>query len=330
MNSKIPFVWTEVGRKPGKYVLNSIAIHKEQFPNNPRFLIMSKGYYRKKIDDYCTIIFEEDLIQSGNSQEFNRLKTNWSYKQMSYWTNTTKRFFIIENFMKNFSYEKIIHLESDCILLNIAYIEDLFTYSDWGIKYAKQDDYLGCASIFLVNKLICLQNFNSYIVDNWEKRDITDMVLLKSYLNENSDASYLSSGTKIDSKIVYDAGTIGRYYLGGESRNNRFPVSTRGLLPRTTGFFDPSPFGAIKSGSKIFLVNIENPHTKLELGCLHVHSKRIPKSYNKMIQRLVKDSNSKRGILWKFGMPDMTVVAERLVSKIYKILHINNKELRLR
>ena len=331
MSNEIPFVWTEIGRKPGKYALNSIAIHKELFPNNPRYLVVNKEYARKQLDNLCNLIFEEDMQESENTQKFNQLNKNWNYKHVSYWQSTTKRFFIIENMMKKNNFEKIIHLESDCVLLSIEHIKELFNKNDWGIKYTKQDDHSACASVFLVNNLKSLEDFNSFVIDNWERQDITDMVLLYKYIMENNSASYLSSGSLIDTKIVYDAGTIGRYYLGGEARNNRIPLSTRGLLPKSTGFFDPSPFKVVKTGNKVLLANIKNPDTKLELGCLHVHSKRIPRSYQKLIQRLIGEGNSKRGFFWRLGRPDFTVTAERVATKIHKLLFFTkSKDVRFR
>jgi hypothetical protein len=326
MNNEIPFIWTEIGRKPGKYVLNSIAIHKELFPNSPRYLVISKEFAQTKLNNLCTTIFEEDLKQTENTQKFNQLNKSWNYQHVSYWQNTTRRFFIIENIMKKYNFKRIIHLESDCILLNYEHIRNLFNNNNWGIKYTKQDDYSGCASVFLVNNLKSLEDFNSFVIDNWERQDITDMVLLHKYIKENRSASYLSSGSSIDTKIVYDAGTIGRYYLGGEGRNNRFPFSTRGLLPKITGFFDPSPFKVIKTENKILLANIKNPEMKLELGCLHVHSKRIPRNYRNLIKRLIRESDANRGFFWRLGMPDLTVVAERLATKTQNALFFGKKK----
>ena len=326
MSNQIPLIWTEIGRKPGKYVLNSLAIHKELFPDSPRFLVISKEFAQKKLNNLCTVIFEEDIKENDNSRKFDQLNKTWSHKQVAYWQNTTRRFFVIENFMKMNNYKGIIHLESDCVLLRIEHVKELFDKNDWGLKYTKQDNRSGCASIFLVNSLKSLEKFNSFIINNWEKQDITDMVLLHNYIKEIDTASYLSSGSVIDSKIVYDAGTIGRYYLGGEGRNNRLPLSTRGLLPESTEFFDPSPFKVVKSGNKILLANIKNPDIKLDLGCLHVHSKRIPKSYKKLIQRLIKESGSKRGFFWRLGRPDLTVIAERFMTKVHKMMFFSKSE----
>ena len=64
MNNHPPFVWVEIGRRPGKYALNAISINKELFPDQERFLIVSKQYESKLPKNLCTIILEEELNKS--------------------------------------------------------------------------------------------------------------------------------------------------------------------------------------------------------------------------------------------------------------------------
>jgi hypothetical protein len=66
MSNLPPFIWVEIGRRPGKYALNAISINKELFPEQERFLIISKQYENKLPKDLCTIIFEEELKKSTN------------------------------------------------------------------------------------------------------------------------------------------------------------------------------------------------------------------------------------------------------------------------
>jgi hypothetical protein len=331
MNNLPPFVWVEIGRRPGKYALNAISINKELFPDQERFLIVSKQYQNKLPKELCTMIFEEELKKCSNYADFNALEKQWSYSHNSYWQNTTKRFFVIENFMFKFGYEKIIHLESDCLLLTMDYLRELFSEDGWGIKYTKQANGTGCASILVVNKAQAIQEFNSYVLKNWQQQDIVDMTLLGNYALDKKDANYLPSGDKVHSKIVFDAGTIGRYFLGGEARNNRIPVSSRGRITSEKGAFCPSKFkvGKIKDG--LFLIDIKDENNNLQLGCIHVHSKRIPKRNQKLINRLIRESNSNRGWFWRLGRLDFTVVCERILSKLSKVIPwMSDSDFRLR
>jgi len=326
MSNEVPLIWTEVGRKPGKYVLNAIAIHKELFPNNPRFLIVSKEYAKKYSSSFLTLLTEEDFKINENTRKFNSLNKAWSYQHVTYWINTTKRFFIVEDFMSHFQFEKGIHLESDCVLFNIDYINNLFMDDNWGIKYTKHDNFSGCASTFIINNIHNLQNFNSFIIDNWERKNITDMVLLHEYSLLNKESNYLPSNNFNNSKVIYDSVSIGRYFLGRDARNSRLPFSTRGTFDVSPGAFSPSLFKVVENENKILLASIENPDTKLDLGSIHVHSKRIPRNYRNLIKRLIKESDANRGFFWRLGMPDLTVVAERLVTKTQNALFFGKKK----
>jgi len=331
MSNLPPFVWVEIGRRPGRYALNAISINKELFPDQERFLIVSKQYESKLPKDLCTIILEEELNKSSNYVSFNALEKKWSYSHNSYWQNTTRRFFVIEDFMLEFRYEKIIHLESDCLLLTIDYLKKLFLEDQWGIKYTKQADGSGCASILVVNNLKSLQKFNSYVLKNWHQKDITDMMLLCDYALEIQADSYLPSGGELSSKVVFDAVTIGRYFLGTDARNNRYPFSIRGLTERSPGSFNPALYNATLLNNNVFLTKQMGNNQLLRLDCIHVHSKRIPKRSQNLINRIIRESNSNRGWFWRLGRLDFTVVLERILSKFSRLIPwITNSDVRLR
>ena len=330
MSGQIPLVWTEIGRMPGAYVMNAITIHRELFPDIPRYLVVSEEFAAKVSNDLCTVVTEEDLLGSENAKKFEVLGKNWSYKDISYWQNTTRRFFILENFMNSLNFEKIIHLESDCILLEANYIFKLFIQDSWGLKYTMQDDLIACASIFLVNQKSSLSSFNEFILQKWLTKDITDMKLLHDFILNNSQATYLPSGSDNIEEIVFDAGTIGRYFLGGDSRNNLIPFSTRGLLPSGSGFFDPTPYRIKINQKKVILESIDDSSKALLLGCVHVHSKKIPRSSRKFFKMLVRESGGSRGKLWQIGRLDFTVLAERVVSKLFRVINSKSPDKRYR
>ena len=315
-NKNIPFVWTEIGRNPGKYVFNAINVNSQLFPDQPRYLILSKDFSEGIKGLNCEVIYEELLGDTKNSKQFWKTPKNWSWSQNNYWTNTTRRFFILEQFLEKYKLEKLIHMESDTILLNKKYIDELYEIPNWGIKYTKQDATTGCASVFLVNSLASLKDFNSFVLENWADPTETDMSLLSKYQNLKSHDSFLPSGDLNIFDTVFDAGTIGRYFLGGDARNNRFPFSTRGLLPNTREFFDPSRYVIESDGDLIKLV--DKNLKSLNLACVHIHSKRIPKNLNKLVKSLIKESNVKRTRFWKLGVLDLGVINERTKSFIQR------------
>jgi hypothetical protein len=328
-DSAVPFVWTEIGRKPGKYVINAIKINAELFPNSSRYLVLTKEFGQGVEIEQCQVVYEEDLLQTENSKAFKEQPKEWKWSQPNYWTNTTKRFFVLEQFMITYSYKKLIHLESDTILLEDTFVSNLFKQENWGVKFTKQDSNRGCASIFLINSLGRLQKFNEFVVSNWSNSEETDMTLLSKFQKSIDIDSYLPSGDLVESNTVFDAGTVGKYFLGGDARNHRIPLSRRGLNLSGKEFFDPAEFRITTVGSSVFLENFSGE--RLLLSCIHIHSKRIPKKLNSLLKNLVKESNSKRGFIWRAGYLDIEVLKERVESSFRRrILRDNISDPRYR
>lgn len=316
-NSNIPLVFVETGRRPSKYLINNIHIIKERFPGRKIILIVNKKYINMIMIEGIEKVAEEEIVNNSNLSNFESIQKNWSGLQKNYWTNTTKRFFILGKFMDQHQFKQLVHLESDCILLNDKWLNEEFQKSNWGIKYTKQHEIFGCASILIINKLEIFNKFLTFIIDNWSRGEITDMNLLGEFIDKEPQASFLSSGNLIESSSthIYDAGSIGQFFLGGEARNQRLPFSSRGhrdASPGSLALINPK----VKLNRFGVLVYTDKDLPELELMTLHIHSKKIPRSYKRFEKKILRDSRNKRGAFWQLGAFDQLVFLERLVSFI--------------
>jgi hypothetical protein len=247
--------------------------------------------------------------------KFESVKKEWSGLQKNYWTNTTKRFFILGMYMEENHIEQVVHLESDCILLNEKWIDEEFAEPNWGLKYPKQHHRYGCASILIVNRLEIFNNFLQFIIENWSRGETTDMNLLGEFTESELLASFLPSGDLIDgsSTHIYDGVSIGQYFLGTDARNQRLPCSTRGHRDSNPGAIAlNNPRIQLNSLGVFVYKDIDSP--ELELVNIHMHSKRIPKSYKTLKKIILRDSRGRINSLWRLGTFDKIVFAERLVS----------------
>jgi hypothetical protein len=308
-----PLVWVELGRKPAKYLINNIKIHGELFPNTKKFLVMNRQYFDSVKYLNIEIIFIEDLPSKIEIDNFQNQNKSWNGLQRDYWTNTTARFFALNSFMKDKSVDKLVHLESDCVLLSSSAINQLFVTGDWGMQVAKQFRAYGCASVLLVNQRSELQKFLDFTRANWATDGYTDMNALGDFVGESDQSRFLYSGNPFEAKHkeIFDGVTIGRYFLGGDARNARWPFSARGIVDPAEEAFDPSQFVISRNGDQIYL----NRNSEvLHLQNIHIHSKRIPNSLNKLLKIIEFDGARKQGRVWKFGHLDFTVFFERLTS----------------
>jgi hypothetical protein len=318
-----PILWVELDRKPSKYLINSINLHNERFPEIEKYLILNRRYEYIVKNLKVRTIFIEDLKSYKDISAFQAENKNSNGLQKTYWTNTTARFFAINAFMKDLNINNLIHLESDCILLSLNAIEKFFNSSDWGLKYAKQHINYGCASILLVSEQSELQSFLEFTSRNWHRDNFTDMNALGEFVNQSNLSNFLYSGSPFDeiNKDIFDGVTIGRYFIGGDARNSRWPFSTRGIVGTLNEEFNPSNFTLSVRNDLVYLAN-EN--IELELQNIHIHSKRIPKNWSKLMKIIQKDGIRPRSDFWRFGHFDSIVFKERFVSFLQRRL-LRNK-----
>lgn len=332
VNSGVPIVFVEIGRKPSKYLCNNLSLMRERFPNRKTVLILSKKYQNEVNIPGVEKFLEEDIPKSSMLLKFEAVEKEWLGLQKNYWTNTTKRFFFLGMYMEENRIEQVVHLESDCILLNEKWIDEEFDEPNWGLKYPKQHHRYGCASVVIVNKLEIFNSFLQFIIENWSRGEITDMNLLGEFTEIEMQAYFLPSGDLIDgsSTHIYDGVSIGQYFLGRDARNQRLPFSARGRRDSNLGAIALNN-PRIQLNSLGILVYKDVDSTELELVNIHMHSKRIPKSYGVLEKMILKDSSGRINPIWHLGAFDNLVFAERLVSFLVRnILRKKLFEFRLR
>ena len=332
LNPSVPLVFVETGRRPSRYLVNNLQIARNRFPNRKIVLILSKEYLHEIDILGIEKIAEEEIIKNSMLLKFESIQKNWSGLQKNYWTNTTKRFFILGMYMDQHHLDQAVHLESDCILLSDKWLDEEFQKPNWGIKYPKQHDSYGCASIFIVNNSGTFNKFLDFILQNWSRGEITDMNLLGEFVEIEKDASFLPSSNLIDSSSthIYDGVSIGYFFLGTDARNQRLPFSSRGRRDLNVGALALSK-PEIQLTDQGVLVYKDIGLPELELVNIHMHSKRIPKSYKALERMILRDSRGRVNPLWRLGAFDKLVFAERLASFLNRrILRKKHFEFRLR
>ena len=332
LNPSAPLIFIETGRRPSRYLANNLHIVRNRFPNRKIVLILSKEYLREIDISGIEKVAEEEIIKNSMLLKFESIQKNWSGLQKNYWTNTTKRFFILGMYMDQHHLDQAVHLESDCILFSDKWLDEEFQKPDWGIRYPKQHDSYGCASIFIVNKLVTFNKFLDFILQNWSREEITDMNLLGEFIEIEKDASFLPSSSLIDSSSthIYDGVSIGYFFLGTDARNQRLPFSSRGRRDLNVGALAlTKPEIQLTDQGVLVYKDIGLP--ELELVNIHMHSKRIPKSYKALERMILRDSRGRVNPLWRLGAFDKLVFAERLASFLNRrILRKKHFEFRLR
>lgn len=324
----LPIIWIEWGRRIPKYLRNNIALHNEMFPNLSQYLLSDFGievFNSKRLVSQFRL---EEIPKSKFLQRFDEISRDRSsiYSQKNFWIGTTRRFFLLHDFMEHSGLSAAMHVESDNILIDFKLLQDRVHKGSWSLAYPMQSDSLGCGSIFIVRNLDELRKFLEFILSNWANPLSNDMILLGSFANMSKFVEVLPSWPT--GEIAFDPGAYGKYFLGSDARNFRIPTRCRGIVSADpTSLLNQMPKTSVDIDCDKPLQVVLNGKTKLMN--LHVHSKVIPKNLSGLNRFIRRGISTKRGFFWQKGSLDMLVTLERILTRIFRFLR-SNREIRFR
>jgi len=324
---KLEIIWVEIGRNLPKHLVNNVFLHKELYPSIPQVLI-TDSKNAQIVEKACNVVHISQL--RGLAEEIERLKSdvNRTSKQVDFWVNTTSRFLAINFFLDKREDFYAIHLESDCVLLSIEGLKQRFKEPWWGMAYPLQAKGIGCASIMLLKKVDTLSRFAKEIRKDWNLLDQDDMKILGDFSHDNE---VMLLPTSLSENEFYDAQTIGRYFLGTDARNMRWPFSARGIVDGREGAVNPNniEFRYLEEDGFPRIKLLKGDSESI-LANIHIHSKRVPRTKSTLKKLLAFEAGRHEGIWWRIGRFDSQVFLERLISWIHRKLLRRETEFRLR
>lgn len=317
-NNDLPLVWIEWGRKIPRYLVNNINLHINMFPEQQQFLLSDFQTTRIEHTGVISQFSLDKIPHSDFLMRFDEISSSKisKYSQKNFWIGTTRRFFLLHDFMQHFRLTKAIHVESDNVILDLQEVRKYCQQGVWSLAYPMQSKSLGCGSIFIVQNIDGLREFLGFILDNWADPMSNDMTLLGSFSDRREVVEILPSWPTGD--ITFDPGAYGKFFLGSDARNFRFPTRRRGVISEdSTSLLNQMPRTIVSLEKGMPSRIVLNGRTKL-LN-LHVHSKVIPNQIEGLNRMLRKSISTKRSFLWRKGRLDTLVISERVLTRFVRI-----------
>jgi hypothetical protein len=321
-NESFNVAWVEVGRPIGKYARNNMRIMGKMFPNLKQYLISDSTMAINS----ATVIDTRYVPHSNRTKEFLAKEKTWPHRQQYFWLGTTSRFFHLYDAMKFYGLENVLHLETDSVLLDETPIRGFFQVeNDYDLAYPLQASGIGCASILLVKNHEGLSKFLDFVLANWTRNGVDDMSLLGEFSMRKEVRVLPTWPDKTEGDYFYDAQSVGKYYLGTDARNCRLPFSKRGIIDQRQGAIFPM----LLNSENIWRIrhNYSQPSIQLKNGShfyslvnIHIHSKHIPKHPRALTFFLNLGFGPRIPLVWRIGLFDRNVFAERLMSFISRRL----------
>ena len=317
---KLKLLWIEWGRPLPKYLKNNVFLHRRLFPEIPQVLISDQKNVSSKLKSNASNYRISEIPKSPLTLKFDELtaKIDIPYGQRNFWVGTIRRFFLIYDFMSWQNLSKVLHLESDNVLLDANLLEKTLASINGGLAYPRQSKSEGCASIFYVSDINMLREFLEFICIEWSKGFITDMQLLGKFMKVNTGASELNSLPR--GPFIFDPGSYGKYFIGSDARNFRIPLRRRAVVTEDkTSLLEQMKRIQIVADRSGRLVKVYvNDNSKL-LN-VHIHSKQIPKKPHQFETLVRKSMGRRKTWLWHQGTIDWLVVTERFLSKLSRLV----------
>ena len=308
-------MWVEVGRPIPRYAKNNFKLTSKLYSNITQYLVSDS----RASSDNQIVIDISKMERSEETRQFEEMKKVWPHKQEYFWHGTTARFFYLYDAMRTNQLKNVIHLETDCILLQPDAVSKLISDARVDLAFPLQANGIGCASILYIRNPEILQRFLHHILNNWNRDNVDDMVLLGEFSRETGVRVLPTQIENLDSSsgFIFDAQSIGKYFIGTDARNCRVPFSFRGELD----FREGSIANLLKQGSLRFkstlgkeLIEIWVKDSRIKLANIHIHSKAITPYVFLMSMKLRIGFGIKTPIIWKLGHFDKYVFLERSVS----------------
>lgn len=267
--------------------------------NNKNIILVSTGVFQDyilqninqllKLEFNIYVIVDRifiDNLKGHNSSikiiDADSLNTNFDSKSLlnkefrnGFWNNTSKRLFLVYEYMKLTNLEDVIHLENDVLL-----------YSNMKYKFEEKIYITMDSKKRCIPGIIYIPKYNLFtkLIQNYDFTN-NDMINLALFYNNNKEivktfpiiddsignCMYNENFQEFDS--IFDGAAIGQYLGGVDPRN--IPGDSTGFINETCEIkYDKYKFKWIKKGNYYFPF-IEINDKLIAINNLHIHSKKL-------------------------------------------------------
>jgi hypothetical protein len=291
----LTLLFVHLGTKPPEYLLGNILRTQKLFPEQKIVLLTD----RNELNEWST----ENKIEFAHyvqDQSFNQIFTFGSFDAKfrgGYWRHTIERMVAINSYHKKFPTSKLLHIESDVIILPNFPFERIALLSEvhW-LRYGPRADI---AALMYFPNGEATTRFNFHLLEQFQERPGSDMHVLfglreslpeyyltfpivkrELALSLNREITDLSvekiENTESNHGGIFDAFGIGVWLFGFDPRNRYgfTKVHTREVIDSGDIYIDASKLEFIfNDHGELYAKTSE---TKLiPIYNLHVHSKNL-------------------------------------------------------
>ncbi len=277
-------VYVHIGDKLPEYIYESIYQTLNICENVKIYVLLEERHIeyfhsiQYNINSNCIFVIPIETI--NKSQKLKQYEENIKIRMNEdFWINTTKRFFIIEEFMKIYKISSIFHIENDVMIyMDFEEIKSYIKSDSKDIWMVQDSLERVIPSIMYIPNIKSISMLNDYIIKMTKDVFINDMILLGKYNKKYK----LPIFPENDVGIVFDGAAIGQYLGGIDYNNRRKNFGEPGFINETC-VFKPNMYSYKFMNIQKNKKTIKKPvvlidQTKIvKIVNLHIHSKELYK-----------------------------------------------------
>lgn len=291
-------VFVHLGKAPVKHLWKNLERHKQLFPDIGTYVIIDEPRHARYVPNGIEVyIFERknSFLQTSafgaHDQKFRR----------GFWRFSLERLFALEEFHQTIPDASLLHIESDILLMpNFPWSEISAVNKPLWNNYNKERDV--SALLFYPNYevhskvMLEIQSLlqvtpnhtDMTVLAEVRESDIYNVAFfpslhskvpeLKNIMNtagqglidKVSDTTFFNDG-------IFDGAAIGMWFTGHDPRNNYGKAFIHDSSPISSGdsLVDPSGVNyEIDSDNNLYVIS-KSSGAKIQLWCLHIHSKSL-------------------------------------------------------
>jgi hypothetical protein len=293
-HEKMKIVFVHLGNAPAEHLWANIRRLEKKFANIE--IVLVSDLERSELTSHPRIEFFKYIRPAAYKEQLSKLNYEFKFRS-GFWQYTLERLLALYQYHQTFPQKKIMHLESDVLLLD-GFPFQIFEQQT-KMSWLSVDENRDVATlVYLPNAQATKILSDALLAYLSSDPTLTDMKFLREFRINNPTevllapslsielANLLISNSEIDSQIglelsssskvfggIFDPAAIGMWLAGSDPRNyygSRKLFDTREILEGGT-FINPARFKYRLSDNEELYISINNIESRV--WSLHIHSK---------------------------------------------------------
>ena len=180
--AEIPVVFVYLGNKLPEYAFHGLFLARERYAGD---IVLLSDQSDTKVPDGVTFIDVSAWYQKDSFQAFSSQSPLDALFRGGFWLKTVERFFVLQQYMRQFAVEKLFHAELDVLILDLGGLAPSLDSEGKGVFIPSQRPGRAIASLVYISDTAALDKLVAFFCQNSHLGN--EMNMLGAFLAEHPE-----------------------------------------------------------------------------------------------------------------------------------------------